>query len=64
MISAERVAMLKFMADNKGITPHRFADMGKRGVKMPEHASMISVTPCELAELLEAYEEKIRGVQS
>lgn len=63
MITPERVEMLRFMSEHKGITPSMFAAMGKAGTKMPEHASMIAVTPSEMRELLEAYKERDNGVQ-
>lgn len=56
MISEERLAQLRFQAANNGYTPQRMGAMRKAGT-VPEHATVVTVIPSELIQLVGAYDQ-------
>jgi hypothetical protein len=58
MISQERLEVLRFQVDHQGLTPDYYKTLEKTGhLKELPNAPMITVTPWELRQLLDRYEE-------
>lgn len=56
-MTPERLDMLEFQTEHKGLLPRKVEEMRKRGVSLDDwpHGAMIVVTPREMRALLDAY---------